>query len=133
MVDLLAIWLPERTFHLVADSAYIGAQTPPRLASERPGGWPDPPQSQSDVLPASTAEKAKNAERLPTPTEMMENPEFGGDWDDLVLALPTGKSKQLQVKVVKGLCWPSVLLQQGKIQLVLVLPTRRRSGGMSVC
>ena len=32
---------------------------------------------------------------------MMENPEFGGDWDDLVLALPTGKSKQLQVKVVK--------------------------------
>ncbi len=44
MVDLLAIWLPERTFHLVADSAYIGAQTPPRLASERPGGWPDPPR-----------------------------------------------------------------------------------------
>ncbi len=26
MVDLLAIWLPERTFHLVADSAYIGAK-----------------------------------------------------------------------------------------------------------
>ncbi len=30
---------------------------------------------------------------------MMENPEFGGDWDDLVLALPTAASlKQLQVK-----------------------------------
>ena len=119
MVDLLAIWLPERTFHLVADSAYIGAKLLRDLPANVQAVGPIHPKANLTFSQPAPQEKAKNAERLPTPTEMMENPEFGGDWDDLVLALPTGKSKQLQVKVVKGLCWPSVL-QQGKIQLVLV-------------
>ncbi len=62
---------------------------------------------------------------------MMENPEFGGDWDDLGAGIAYGQVEQLQVKVVKGLCWPSVL-QQGKIQLVLVRDPEKK-WRMSVC
>jgi hypothetical protein len=119
MVDLLAIWLPQRTLYLVADSAYIGAKLLRDLPANVQAVGPIHPKANLTFSQPAPQEKATIAERLPTPTEMMENPEFGGDWDDLVLALPTGQSKQLQVKVVKGLCWPSVL-QQRKIQLVLV-------------
>ena len=47
MVDLLAIWLLRANISsrwLMRAAYKYGRQTPPRLASERPGGWPDPPQ-----------------------------------------------------------------------------------------
>jgi hypothetical protein len=118
MVDLLAIWLPQRTFYLVADSAYIGAKLLRDLPENVEAVGPIHPKASLTFSQPDSQEKTRKAERLPTPTEMMDNPEYGGDWDDLVLALPTGKSKRLQVKVIKGPCWPSVL--QRPIQLVLV-------------
>ena len=118
MLDLLAIWLPQRTLYLVADSAYIGAKLLSDLPANVQAVGPIHPKANLTRSQPITQEKARNGERLPTPSQMMEDPEFG-DWDDLVLGLPTGKSQRLQVKVVKGLCWPSVL-QQRKIELVLV-------------
>jgi hypothetical protein len=118
MLDLLAIWLPQRTLYLVADSAYIGVKLLGDLPDNVQVVGPIHPKARVTFSQPTTLEKAKKAESLPTPTEMMDDPKFG-DWDDLMLQLPTGKAKPLQVKVVKGLCWPSVL-QEREIEVVLV-------------
>ncbi len=88
----LAIWLPERTFHLAALSLPImGAKLLRDLPANVQAVGPIHPKANLTFSQPAPQEKAKNAERLPTPTEMMENPEFGGTGagDDLVLALPT--------------------------------------------
>jgi hypothetical protein len=118
MLDLVVLRLPERTLYLIADSAYIGAKLLKDLPDNIHAVGPIHPKANlMSSLPA-TAEKRQKGERLAKPTEMMEYPEFGA-WDDLRLALPNGTRKQLLVKVVKGVCWPSVT-QQRKLQLVLV-------------
>ncbi len=93
MVDLLAIWLPGANIFISLPTAPIST---PKLLRDLPANvqavGPIHPKANLTFSQPAPQEKAKNAERLPTPTEMMENPEFGGDWDDLVLALPTGKS-----------------------------------------
>ncbi len=43
---------PSEHFISLPTAAYISAKLLRASASERPGGWPDPPQSQSDVLPS---------------------------------------------------------------------------------
>jgi DDE superfamily endonuclease len=119
MLDLMATWLPEYTLYLTADSAYMGAKLLKGLPSNVHAVGPIHPKAKLTApLPTNYQGKRKQGERLPTPTEMMENPEVG-PWVALELALPNGKKKQLTVKVIKGVCWYSVT-QQRELQLVLV-------------
>jgi hypothetical protein len=119
MYELVILWMPEHTLYLTADSAYIGKHLLKGLPDRAHVVGPIHPRaSLTTLLPANYEGKRKKGDQLPTPTEMMDNPEFG-EWDDLVLLLPNGTKKKLLVKVLKGLCWYTVL-EQRQIQLVLV-------------
>jgi hypothetical protein len=119
MVDLVAIWLPQHTLYIVGDCAYIGAKLLKGLPDRVHAVGPiHPHASLTSPLPTDYEGKRKKGEPWPSPTEIMEDPEFG-EWDDLALDLPNGMRKKLKVKVIKGMCWYSVM-EQRKIQLVLV-------------
>ena len=119
MLDLVAVWLPQYTLYVVADSAYIGAKLLKDLPDNIHAVGPLHPKAKlTTSRPATTSGKPQKGEPLANPTGMMEQPEYGS-WDDLQLTLPNGTQKQLLVKVIKGVCWPTVT-QQRKLQLVLV-------------
>lgn len=118
MLDLVAIWLPDRTVYVVADSAYMGKH----LLKGLPGhvqaiGPIHPKASLTQPLRAEYTGKRKKGEPLPTPTEMLNEAAYQSK--NLVLVLPNGEKKKLQVKVVKQVCWYPVLGQR-EMQLVLV-------------
>ena len=64
MVSLLAIWLPERTFHLVADSTYIGAKLLRDLPANVQAVGPIHPKANLTFL-ASTAGKPRTPSGCP--------------------------------------------------------------------
>lgn len=118
MLELVATWLPDRTVYVVADSAYMGKH----LLRGLPGhvcaiGPIHPKASLTQPLPDEYTGKRKKGEPLPTPTGMLNETEYQSK--NLVLALPNGEKKKLQVKVVKQVCWYPVLGQR-EMQLVLV-------------
>jgi hypothetical protein len=119
MLDLVAIWLPERTVYVVADSAYVGKYLLKGLPEHVHAIGPiHPKASLTCPLPPDYEGKRKIGEALAKPKEMMESAAFG-DWDEMRLELPKGEKKKLLVKVFKGMCWyPAV--GQRKIQLVVV-------------
>jgi hypothetical protein len=119
MVDQLAIWLPEYTLYVVADSAYMGKHLLKGLPERVHAIGPIHKKGQlSCPLPPDYQGKRKKGETLPSPKEMMDSPDYGM-WEELVLDLPNGTAKPLHVKVIKGVCWyPSA--GQRKLQLVLV-------------
>jgi hypothetical protein len=120
MIDLVAIWLPNHTVYVVADSAYMGKYLLKGLQSHVHAVGPiNPKASLTRPLPPDYQGKRKIGEPLPKPKEMMDHPEFGG-WDELLLPLPDGETKKrLMVKVLKGVCWYPVAADR-KMQLVLV-------------
>ncbi len=119
MVDLVAAWLPDHTLYVIGDSAYMGKHLLNALPQKvHPVGPIHPKASLTSPLPAGYEGRRKKGEGLPTPTAMMDDPEFG-EWDDLRLGRPNGKRKRLKVKVIKGVCWYPVLGQR-KTQVVLV-------------
>jgi hypothetical protein len=118
MLDLLAVWLPRHTLYVVADSAYIGAKLLKGLPHNLHAVGPIHPKASLTAAPPPGQGKPSGAARVPTPNELMGSDAFGA-WEGLRLDLPNGRSKRLQVKVVRGLCWPSVT-QQRALQLVLV-------------
>ena len=118
MLELVAAWLPDRTVYVVADSAYMGKH----LLKGLPGhvqaiGPIHPKASLTQPLRAEYTGKRKKGEPLPTPTEMLNEAAYQSK--NLVLVLPNGEKKKLQVKVVKQVCWYPVLGQR-EMQLVLV-------------
>jgi hypothetical protein len=119
MLDLIAIWLPEHTLYVVADCAYIGAKLLKGLPDNVHAVGPIHPKANlTSPLPLDYEGKRKTGNKLPTPTEMMESLD-SVEWKNLKLNLPTGTQKMLKVKVVKGVCWYSVM-EQREIQVVLV-------------
>jgi hypothetical protein len=119
MIDLVAGWLPDDTVYVVADCAYMGKYLLKDLPEHVHAIGPiHPKASLTHPLAADSKGKRKIGEPLAKPKEMMENPEFG-NWDELLLKLPNGKKKKLNVKVIKGVCWYPVAGQR-KMQLVLV-------------
>jgi hypothetical protein len=119
MLDLVAIWLPDHTVYVVADSAYMGKHLLKGLPDHVHAIGPiHPKASLSHPLPPDSTGKRKIGEPMAKPKEMMEKPEFG-DWDELLLELPKGEKKMLLVKVIKGVCWYPAAGQR-KMQLVLV-------------
>lgn len=119
MLDLVAIWLPEHTLYVVADSAYIGAKLLQQLpANVQAVGPIHPKATLTTALAADHQGPSHQGDPLPKPSAMLTDLNFG-DFDVLQLTLPNGTPKQLHIKVLKGRCWCSVL-QERKIQLVLV-------------
>jgi hypothetical protein len=119
MLDLVATWLPEHTVYVVADSAYEGKHLIKGLPSHVHGIGPiHPKASLTRPLPADYEGKRKKGEPLPKPTQMLNDPQRG-QAKNVVLPLPNGEKKNLQVKVVKEVCWYPATGQR-EIQLVLV-------------
>jgi hypothetical protein len=118
MLDLVAIWLPERTVYVVADSAYVGKYLlkglPPHVHAIGPI---HPKASLTRPLPEVANGQRKKGTGLPTPTQLLHDPKYRAK--KLVLPLGNGETKELEVKVIKEVCWYPAL-QQREIQLVLV-------------
>jgi hypothetical protein len=119
MIDVVAEWLPDYTVYVVADSAYMGKYLLKGLPEDVHAIGPIHPKANLTHPLASDYEgKRKIGEPLAKPKDMMENPEFG-DWDELLLKLPNGEKKKLNVKVIKEVCWYPAAGQR-KMQVVLV-------------
>src|SRR5262245_2825317 len=119
MLDLVAIWLPEHTVSVVADSAYMGKHLIKGLPQNVHAVVPiHTKASLTQPLPPDCTGQRKIGEPLAKPKEMMEDSEFG-EWDELSLDLPKGEKKVLWVKVIKGVCWYPAAGQR-KLQLVLL-------------
>jgi DDE superfamily endonuclease len=119
MVEVVAEWLPDYTVYVVADSAYMGKYLLKGLPEDVHAIGPIHPKANLTRPLASDYEgKRKIGEPLAKPKEMMENPEFG-DWKDLLLKLPNGEKKKLNVKVIEDVCWYPAAGQR-KMQVVLV-------------
>ena len=119
MLELVASWLPEHILYLIADSAYVGKHLLKGLPEHVQAVGPIHPKAKlTSPLPDDYQGKRKKGDALPSPKEMLTNPQFGPA-DELLLPLPNGTQKQLQVKVVQGVCWYPAA-EQRKLQLVLV-------------
>jgi hypothetical protein len=119
MLELVAGWLPEHTLYLVADSAYTGRHLLHGLPENVQAVGPIHPKAKlTSPLPADYQGKRQKGDAWPNPKEMLANPQFGPA-DEVLLTLPNGTQKQLQVKVLKGVCWYRATGQR-KLQLVLV-------------
>jgi hypothetical protein len=118
MLDLVATWLPERTVYVVADSAYVGKHLLKGLPENVQAIGPiHPKASLTKPLPQGDNGNRKKGPALPNPTQMLSGPQYPAQ--RLVLPLPNGDQKELQVKVIRGVCWyPAV--GSRPIQLVLV-------------
>jgi hypothetical protein len=118
MLDLVATWLPERTVYVVADSAYMGKHLIKGLPKHVHAIGPiHPKASLTQPLPQGDNGKRKKGTPLPNPAGMLADPQYQAR--TLVLPLPNGGKKRLEVKVLKEVCWYPAL-EQREIQLVLV-------------
>jgi DDE superfamily endonuclease len=119
MLDLVASWLPEgKTAYAVMDSFYIGRQMLHGLPEQvHVIGPVHPKASLSQPLGPAADRRRKIGEALPNPTELLNDPTCVAD--ELLLPLPKGGHKRLEVKVVKGVCWYPAAGDR-KLQLVLV-------------
>jgi hypothetical protein len=103
MVELLAGWLPAYQFVVVADSAYMGKYLlkglPEHVAAIGPIHWK---AGLSAPLPADAPKRRKKGVGMHTPLDWFEAPEW--PWENLLLKHPKGE-KQLQVKVLRDVCW----------------------------
>ena len=118
MIDLVATWLPERTVYVVADSAYMGKHLIKHLPEHVHALGPIHPKASLTLpLPQGDNGKRKKGASLPNPTQMLNDPKY--EAQNLVLTLPKGEKKKLEVKVIKGVCWYPAAGQRA-VQLVLV-------------
>jgi hypothetical protein len=117
MVDLLARWFPGYQFVVVADIAYVNKYLlkglPKNVTVIGPIHWR---AALSAPLAADAPKQHKIGDALPNPKEWFEAPEWPAE--ELELKHPKGK-KQLQVKVVRDVCWYNVA-GSTLLQVVLV-------------
>lgn len=123
MVELLAGWLPQREFVLVADCAYMGENLlkglPENVSVIGPIHWK---ASLSEELSADAGPRRKIGEPLCKVSEALEAPRW--EWRSLHLVHPRG-SKELLVKEIERCCWYRAM----KSQLLRVVLVRDPSGG----
>jgi hypothetical protein len=118
MLDLVATWLPERSVSVVADSAYMGKHLLKGLPLHVHAIGPiHPKASLTRPLPDGDNGQRKKGTALPNPSQLLKDPKYRAN--NLVLPLPNGETKKLEVKVIKEVCWYPALTQR-EIQLVLV-------------
>jgi len=119
MLDLVVAWLPDRSVYVVGDIAYINKYLlnglPQRVHALGPI---NPKAGLTHPLPPDYEGNRKIGDPWAKPKEMMANPDIG-KWEELLLELPSGDYKYLQVKVVKEVCWYPVAGQR-QMQVVLV-------------
>lgn len=118
MIELVATWLPERTVYVVADSAYMGKHLLKGLPQHVKAIGPvHPKASLTQPLPPDYEGRCKKGAPLPSPTQMLNDPQYPAK--NVWLPLPNGEKKKLAVKVIKGACWYPAA-EQRQLQLVLV-------------
>ena len=118
MIGKIAAWLPGHKLHVVADVAYVGQH----LLKDRPSNvnvvgplrWD---AALTEPLKPSASKRRKKGDRLPTPREILKGDDARWPWETICLATPKGE-KDLQVKVVRNLCWYTAA---GAEQVMLVL------------
>lgn len=118
MVKSLAGWFPDRQFLVVADSAYIGKH----LLRERAGNvealgplcWK---AALHQAVP-NPRRGFRHGERMPTPLALLKDDQR---WpaQRMRIAFKNGRTRLLEVKVIRGMCWYSVT-GSPEVQLVLV-------------
>jgi hypothetical protein len=103
LVDLVAGWLPGYQIVVVADSAYVNKYLlkglPKNVTVIGPIHWK---AALSAPLAADAPKKRKQGEEMHNPKDWLVAPEW--PWEDLLLKHPKGE-KQLQVKVIRDVCW----------------------------
>jgi hypothetical protein len=118
MVDVVAHWLPGYTLYVVGDSAYVGKHLlkalPENVHVLGPIHWK---AQLSAPLPPDSKGRRKQGKPLPSPVQARDD-DAQGSWQALNLKHPKG-SKDLQVKVIKPVCWYGSAGQQ-PLQVVLV-------------
>ena len=118
MIAVVAGWLPQRQFVVVADSAYIGKH----LLRRRPGNVEAlGPLCWKAALYEAVAAPARGHQhggRLPTPAAMLKDDQR---WPvrRMRIRFKSGCRRLLEVKVVTGVCWYAAAGPQA-VQVVLV-------------
>jgi hypothetical protein len=118
MVKLLAEWFPDRKFLVLADSAYIGKHLlrdrPANVEALGPLCW----KAALHEAVANPCRGCRHGERMPTPAALLQDDKR---WPArrMRIAFKSGRTRLLEVKVVRGMCWYSVTGSQ-EVQLVLV-------------
>lgn len=118
MIAVVAEWFPQRHFLVVADSGYIGKhllhQRPANVEALGPICW-------KAALYETVAEPVRgqrHGSRLPTPQAMLAD-EQRWPTEQLTIRFKNGCQRQLQVKVIRDLCWYTVA-GPAAVQVVLV-------------
>jgi hypothetical protein len=102
----------------VADKAYMGKHLIRGLTGNVHAVGPVHPRAcLTRPLSEGAVGPRKKGPALPSPAQMLSSPEYKAR--RLVLSLPNGGKKGLEVKVVQGVCWYPALGQR-QVQLVLV-------------
>lgn len=119
MLDVVARWIPDRTVYVVADSAYCGKYLLRDLPPNVHGIGPIHPNATlTKPLPVGTPGPRKIGDPFPKPCQLLRHPEHGSV-QQLDLTLPNGETKNLEVKVIRDVCWYPTTKQR-EIQLVLI-------------
>ena len=118
MVKRLAAWFPDRNFLVLADSAYIGKHLLRNRPANVEGLGPICWKAALHEVVADPRRGCRYGKRLPTPKAMLQEDER---WPApcMEITFKNGRTRQLEVKVIRGLCWYSVTGSQ-EVQLVLV-------------
>jgi hypothetical protein len=118
MVAVLAEWLPQRKILVLGDSAYIGKhlvrQRPANVDALGPIHW-------KAALYEAWAEpqgRQKHGRRLPNPKAMLANERRWPSRKETI-AFKNGVERQLEIKVITGVCWYAAAGPQA-VQVVLV-------------
>jgi hypothetical protein len=119
MIALVAGWFPQRHFLVVADSAYMGKhllkKRPANVEALGPICW----KAALYEAVAQPVRGRRHGERWPTPAALLraEDPR----WPAQTLSIPfkNGCTRQLEVKVITGVCWDTVA-GSAAVQVVLV-------------
>lgn len=118
MVAVLAGWLPQRNILVVGDSAYIGKHLlrhrPANVEALGPIHW-------KAVLHEVLAEpqgRKPHGRRLANPREMLADSTLWPSRRETI-AFKTGVERELEIKVVTGVCWFTTAGPQA-VQVVLV-------------
>lgn len=118
MVELVATWLPDGILYVVADNAYMGKHLLKGLPEHVVAIGPiHPKASLTRPLPQADQGKRKKGPPLPNPSQLLADPEYPAQ--QVVLPLPNGEQKEVEVKVIEGVCWYPAAGPR-PLQLVLV-------------
>jgi len=118
MVAVLAGWVPDRQFLVVADSAYIGKhllrQRSANVQVLGPLCW----KAALYEVVAKPVRGQRYGARLPTPAEMLAD---DARWpaQTLTIRFKNGCKRKLEVKVIEGVCWYTAA-GSAAVQVVLV-------------